>query len=154
MKPRLALDNCHISIQCEERNYIMRLQQLALEAVHSYSTDDKIRNAWGSFSILHIHTYTVGLAVCVGEGVNLRSFVKKRHVSEKYSKSNVRIISHHHPSPCIAIAHTLFVTPLSFLQTSLIICSPQLSILLFFSFPYYLCLPFHLASIFLIRFNE
>ena len=45
MKPRLALDNCHIPIQCEERNYIMGLQQLALEAVQSYSPNDKIRNA-------------------------------------------------------------------------------------------------------------
>lgn len=45
MKPRLAIDNCHISIQCEERNYIMRLQPPAFEAVQSHSPNDKIRNA-------------------------------------------------------------------------------------------------------------
>ena len=77
MKQRLALDNSHIYIQCEERNYTTRLQRPALEAVQSHSRNDKIRNAWGFFPILHTHNFTVGLAVHVREGGNLRSFLKK-----------------------------------------------------------------------------
>lgn len=80
MKPRLALDNCHISVQREEWNYsyIMRLQRPGLKAVQSHSLNDKIRNARDFISIFHIHNFTVELALRVGEGVNLGSFVKEK----------------------------------------------------------------------------
>jgi len=107
MKPRLALDNCHISIQSEEWNYIMRLQRPALEAVQSHSPNDKIRNAWDFISILHIHNITVELAVRVDEGVNLGSFLKKSHVSEKH----FHLITPHHELQLLILSlyfHCLF----------------------------------------------